>query len=219
MDLLYYEDPDTINTDGTVMRFICPTSQTPVRRHAAGVCGYYLPEMTATTSDQEFFMATKPKRDETAAAGRSFSALPSTNAVLVRFDADNTEQWFSNSNVEALRKWKGSEADLITEALKLDPGYTPEELIREGTRLLAKRLIAIARTPKRKTAARGVDGQADKRLATACAQLEKQIAKAMESGDVVTEITPYYLAGLAKTGSRTAARWMKRNRPDLLVAG
>ncbi len=219
MDLLYYEDSDTINTDGTVTRLICLTRQTPVRGRAAGVRGDDCPEMTATTSDQEFCLATKPRPNETAAAGRSFSALPSTNAVLVRFDADKAEQWFSNSNVEALRKWKGSEADLITEALKLEPGYTPEELIREGTRLLAKRVIAIAKTPKRKTATRGVDGQADKRLATACAQLEQEIAKAMESGDVVTEITPYYLAGLAKTGSRTAARWMKRNRPDLLVAG
>jgi hypothetical protein len=173
-----------------------------------------LPASTVMERD----MATKAPNRRTRAPARGFSALPADNAVMVTFDSRTAEEWFANSNVEALRKWSGSEADLVAEALRLEPRYTPEELIREGTRLLAKRLIAIAKTPKRKTAARGVDGQADKRLAGACAKLEQQNVIAAQNGKAVTKITPYYLAALAETGSRTASRWMKRFRPDLLAA-
>lgn len=171
--------------------------------------------------DQETDVATttKPKRKAATATAlpSGICAFPPGNAVMVTFDADNVERWFANSNVESLRKWKGSEAELISEALKLEPSYSLEELIREGSRLIAKRLISIARTEKRATAPRGVKGQADKRLAAAFKKLIRESDSARKRGEAVSEITPYYLADAAETGSRTAKQWLERHHPELLV--
>ena len=105
---------------------------------------------------------------EFAPAGATSPDDAPTSRIVLMLD-DNTQlAWFRQNKDDNLRNLEMTEAQLVTEACRLVPSYTPERLAREGMRLQAQRLVATARTSSEKAKeGRGIVGSRDDDIAAA----------------------------------------------------
>lgn len=149
------------------------------------------------------FMTPAPRAKKTQAKKTAQAKAPSVTAV-VQFTPDTNERvaWLANSKNDALRGWKGTEADLFARAVQ-KTGIPFDHILHTGAQMYAKMLLANAtKTPDDVTPGktRGITGVNDRRFSKAFAEMQK-------NGDVISPSTLAKAAG--RPGSfRSAERWL-----------
>jgi hypothetical protein len=91
--------------------------------------------------------------------------------------------------------------------IRLNPEYTIEQVVREGTQYYARRLVALAISPDAKTTPRR-KGVADKRIAKVYAKIVADNAKAAAAGKPLKSLSAASLAVAATTNVKTAQRFL-----------
>jgi hypothetical protein len=127
--------------------------------------------------------------------------------ITLTIDNAKEQRWFSTSQVESLRKLTFTEWGLLNEVVRLNPEYTVEQVVREGTQYYAKRLIALAKSSDAKSTPRR-KGVANKRIAKVYAKMLADNAKATAAGKPAKSLSASTLAVAAKTNMATAQRFL-----------
>ena len=127
--------------------------------------------------------------------------------ITLTIDNAKEQRWFNTSQVESLRKLTFTEWGLLNEVVRLNPEYTVEQVVREGTQYYAKRLIALAKSADAKSTPRR-KGVANKRIAKVYAKMVSDNAKASAAGKPAKSLSASSLAVAAKTNMATAQRFL-----------
>lgn len=149
------------------------------------------------------------------AGERAADATPTS--VTLELNTETTERWFGSSRVESLRKLETTEHGLFSEALRVSPAMTIEQLLRDGAHVYAKRLISLANSPATKKNPRR-KGVANKRIARIYNKIQADNVKAREAGASERSVTASTLAVRAKTNIATAQRFLEEQESSIIDA-